>query len=208
MIISFSRHGESQANVKNVFSNHGRKHPLTEHGIQQVEKLASSLSTSGISKIYTSPLLRATQTAEIIAKWLELPISVEPGLREFDCGVFEDLAITPAAVEIYHAVMRRWAYGDKSSRLTGGESLQEIENRFFTFIDRVVTTHNPDDHLLCIGHGGLFTAVFPALFENISFDFTLNCEIGYAEIIRGEYRVSRWVCTGWGAIQDTMTDGE
>ncbi len=206
MIISFSRHGESQANVLNVFSNRGRKHPLTERGIQQVEKLASSLSTSGISKIYTSPLLRATQTAEIIAKRLKLPISVEPGLREFDCGVFEDQAITPAAVEIYQAVMRRWAYGDKSSRFTGGESLQEIENRFLAFIDHIFSTHSSDDHLLCIGHGGLFTAVFPALFENISFEFTLNCEIGYAEIIRGEYRAGRWICTSWGAIQDTITD--
>ena len=44
MLVYFVRHGESEANVLNVFSNRGTKHPLTSRGREQVEMLAGKLA--------------------------------------------------------------------------------------------------------------------------------------------------------------------
>jgi broad specificity phosphatase PhoE len=53
MRIYFVRHGESEANLLNVFSNTGVKHPLTARGLAQVEALAERLQDAGITAIFT-----------------------------------------------------------------------------------------------------------------------------------------------------------
>jgi broad specificity phosphatase PhoE len=68
--VYFVRHGQSEANVIHVFSNTGVKHPLTVAGIEQAKALANRLSPEKISAVFSSPLLRATQTAEIKASYI------------------------------------------------------------------------------------------------------------------------------------------
>ena len=92
MKLYFVRHGESEANTAHVISNHGWMHPLTETGQQQARDLAARLSPIGAKIIYTSPLRRAVETAEILALALKLPVQVDDALREYDCGDVEGKA--------------------------------------------------------------------------------------------------------------------
>lgn len=62
----FVRHGESETNVHGIFSNRGYQHPLTKKGIQQAQELVRQLAGASINRIYTSPIMRAVQTAEIL----------------------------------------------------------------------------------------------------------------------------------------------
>ncbi|HMS91144.1 MAG TPA: histidine phosphatase family protein [Candidatus Absconditabacterales bacterium] len=67
------RHGQDQDNTNGILNGH-RDTPLTEIGISQAEQLAKKIKKSGIvfDKIYSSPLQRAYQTAEIVATYIHM----------------------------------------------------------------------------------------------------------------------------------------
>ncbi|MEZ4728874.1 MAG: histidine phosphatase family protein [Caldilineaceae bacterium] len=67
MKLFFTRHGESQANIGRIISNRTLPHSLTALGRAQAVALAEKLGTEKISTIYASPILRAQETAQIIA---------------------------------------------------------------------------------------------------------------------------------------------
>ena len=83
------RHGESTANVERVFSNRGWKHPLTNKGKEQARQAAENISGFDINQIYTSPIQRAFETAEIVATLLGISLEIVPALREWDVGIYE-----------------------------------------------------------------------------------------------------------------------
>lgn len=68
------RHGQDEDNAAGILNGH-RDKPLTQLGIQQAERLATRIQQAEITfnKIYTSPLQRASKTADIIAEKLNLP---------------------------------------------------------------------------------------------------------------------------------------
>ena len=89
------RHGESQANERDVFLGHGDL-DLTEKGKKQAELTAEYLKACHFDVIYSSDLLRAYHTAEATAKKVGLPIVKDERLREIDAGewdfkTFDDL---------------------------------------------------------------------------------------------------------------------
>jgi len=92
MKLYFVRHGESEANVLHVISNRETPHGLTPLGTQQASSLANSLRIVPISTIFSSPILRARQTAEILAGTFHQMYQVTEALREYDCGILEDKA--------------------------------------------------------------------------------------------------------------------
>jgi broad specificity phosphatase PhoE len=89
MRLYFVRHGQSEANVLQVISNRGLEHGLTEPGRAQVSSLARRLAGLPFARLYSSPLLRAVQTAEMLSSELGLPFETKDALREFDCGIIE-----------------------------------------------------------------------------------------------------------------------
>ena len=89
MILYLARHGQSEANVLRVFSNGLNKHGLTELGRTQAEQLAQRMAGYSIKRMFTSPILRAVQTAEILSQRLGIGFQVEPALSEFSVGSWE-----------------------------------------------------------------------------------------------------------------------
>ena len=80
---------QSQANLRHEFSNQGLKHPLTLEGRQQAAALADALQTQSVTYIYSSPVLRALETAIILAGRLGVEYEVAEALREYDVGLLE-----------------------------------------------------------------------------------------------------------------------
>lgn len=107
MRLHFVQHGESEADLLEVFSNRGLKHGLTEHGRAQAATLAQELAGCQVTRLFTSPILWATQTAEILAEKLGFSCEVAGALREYDCGILEGRS-DPASWQIYRAVFREW----------------------------------------------------------------------------------------------------
>ena len=68
--IYWVRHGENKANITKEFSYKYVDYSLTPKGIQQAQQTARFFRNKNIQTIYTSPLKRAVETAEIIARAL------------------------------------------------------------------------------------------------------------------------------------------
>lgn len=84
------RHGEAENNVRHILNSAPvqREYPLTERGREQVKKTAEYLATVGAHAIISSPILRAKETAGIIATATGLPIVFDDRLWEVGMGVF------------------------------------------------------------------------------------------------------------------------
>jgi len=84
----FLRHGETDWNAQGL-SQGNVDIPLNETGLAQARSAALLLRNRGITSIISSPLSRAKVTADIAAKTLGFPVSVDEGLREVAFGVQE-----------------------------------------------------------------------------------------------------------------------
>lgn len=164
----FVRHGESEANVLGVISNRGSRHGLTEKGRGQAADLASGLRDSGITRIYSSPLLRALQTTEVLAGALGMDYEVTDALREFDCGIAEGRS-DREAWELHRQVMEDWLQrGQLGGRIDEGESFYDIQNRFVPFIQSLLKEQGRADASILVGHGGLYHCMLPLVLANVS----------------------------------------
>jgi broad specificity phosphatase PhoE len=193
----FVRHGESVANVLQVFSNHDRSHGLTDTGRTQVERLAEELAGVHFAAFYASPVLRAQQSAHILSARLGLEHVTSPALAEYDVGDLEGKS-DAASWQQYYTVQDAW-FRDKdfSARLAGGESFDDIRVRFVPFIDRLRASPPPGPVLL-VGHGGTFRCMLPLILANISFEYVLEHHMANADVVVAEQRASELVCVQWG----------
>ncbi len=80
MKIYLIRHGETTGDVKGLYGGTYDDH-LSKKGIGQVKKLAQKLDKN-IEIIFSSPYLRAKETAEILSKSLKVPVEIKDDLRE------------------------------------------------------------------------------------------------------------------------------
>jgi probable phosphoglycerate mutase len=198
MHVYFIRHAESVANAENIITSRAVDlYPLTEKGQAQARAVAEKLQEVEFAAAYSSHLLRATQTAEIIREGREIPLQQDQLLREHDAGELDDRRDEEAWDElerIYYA----WVGGDFDARPDGGESLLEVQERFGQFIDQLAHQGNPGtDTYLVVGHAGLFWGNLPFLFENVDFEFAREHGIDNASVIIGEYDGSTWRCLSW-----------
>jgi broad specificity phosphatase PhoE len=198
MKLYFIRHGESEANVLHVISNRGLIHGLTEKGRAQVAALAQKLAPTPFVRLYSSPLLRAFQTAEQLSNDLGIPFEVSDALREYDCGDIEGKS-DPASWQIHLQIREAWFLRKEwEKRIAGGESFLDIQQRFLPFIDSLIQEYgSTQSHLLLIGHGGLFQCMLPLVFTNVAFEHVLDLPAGNTGIILAELAPTGLRCLEW-----------
>jgi broad specificity phosphatase PhoE len=192
------RHGESEANVLRVVSNRGQQHGLTETGRQQAHTLADSLSGIEFAKIFASPLLRATQTAQILADRAHTSFEIADALREFDCGILEGKADAVTWAQ-HQELLQAWLQQNRfDERIDGGESFTDIQRRFLPFMERLILEYGQTDaNILLVGHGGTYRCMFPVLMSNIDFDFAYDHHLGNTGYVLAEWQSGRFICMQW-----------
>jgi probable phosphoglycerate mutase len=141
-ILIFLRHGESEANVGHIFnSRDATLHPLTDLGRRQARRAAETLAAQHPAAIYASPLLRARQTAEIIAALqTDVPLCFDDRLREVDCGDME-FRSGPDCEATYAEVQNVWAQGRLLEAMGGGETAEDLRNRLRAVIAEITDKH-------------------------------------------------------------------
>lgn len=130
------RHGQSEGNAERRFGGHSPT-PLSRRGRKQALLTARALANESITAIYSSDLLRATETAEPLAEALKLPINTTTAFRERSVGVMEGLTFAEAASTHpaeYEALLRR----DFEYVLAGGESYRQMLERSRAKLDEVI----------------------------------------------------------------------
>jgi broad specificity phosphatase PhoE len=155
------RHGQSTANASGVWQGQ-LDFPLSEEGRRQAAGAGRALKAARISGVYASPLSRAFETAEIVAR--EAGFSGEvipmPGLAERHGGVLEGYtwaeqeARNPEFAEKFLALPEeeRWAFAD-------AETDKEILERFEGAVSKIRSHHPvPDGSIIVVTHGGVVRA--------------------------------------------------
>ncbi|MEM4140880.1 MAG: histidine phosphatase family protein [Nitrososphaeria archaeon] len=89
------RHGEGESNIKHLISHDLEIYPLTEKGVEQSKIIAKGLKKLKIDLIYSSPVLRCRQTAQIISEYLKQPIIYDERAKERFFGKFNNRRIDP-----------------------------------------------------------------------------------------------------------------
>lgn len=201
MRLYFVRHGESTANVLRTFSNSGWTHPLTEKGIEQAQAASRALAGVLVDRVYSSPVMRAVQTAEILAESLRAPLEIAEALREWSVGIYEGKA-DPAGWALYLRVVDDWLIHHKlDSRMPGGESLLDIQARFVPFIERLVQSDEDTGRtLVLVGHGGLYTAMLPLIFTNVDWAYARQHGFPNTAYALAETRPGGLACLSWCGV--------
>lgn len=136
--------------------------PLNGEGAAQARALAGNLAGRGIRAVYTSPLLRARQTAEIVAAALKVPVGVRPALIEGCFGVAEGRSREELSV-LYPDILPRWENLDDKdfdARFPGGESRREIQRRILDDLAAIAET----EPYGCVGISGHSATIRCVLF--------------------------------------------
>jgi broad specificity phosphatase PhoE len=133
------RHGQSAGNAEGRFGGHSAT-PLSRLGRQQAELTAKALAKERISAIYSSDLQRAVQTAEPLARALNLKINAADAFRERHVGVLEGLTFDEAKKEFpedYYALVNR----ELAHVITRGESYHQLLDRTTGVLREILEKH-------------------------------------------------------------------
>jgi len=143
------RHGETLWNAIHRFQGISDIE-LSPKGMTQARLLAASLKGEGFSAIYSSPLKRARQTAEIIAEYHDCPLIVEEGLKEINQGKLEGLTGEDLRRD-FPDFFKSWMEDPGRVPLPQGESLGEVQKRAWSAIERMARK-NTGATVLAVAH--------------------------------------------------------
>ncbi len=171
------RHGETDWNRDRRFQGQADI-VLNETGRAQVRALAAELVRETFSIVYTSPLRRAAESAEILAAALELEVRPCDALMEIHVGSWSGLTVPEVATQFPDG-HRRWL--DSRAGWEDGETYDELGMRVVEGLRRIGAAHL-DAHVLAVTHGGPIRAILAAI-RGLSFEasrdeiaFVENCE--------------------------------
>jgi broad specificity phosphatase PhoE len=142
------RHGETDWNLERRVQGHSDR-ALNETGRAQARKLADALAEEPIDAVFSSDLLRAHETARIVAERRGLDVTAIPDLRERHFGTWEGLTDD----EIFERFP-----GAKTGTWGDGETREEMAQRVLESLRRIAEAH-PGGRVLVVSHGGPLRAV-------------------------------------------------
>lgn len=156
--VTFLRHGESVGNLENRFQGHA-DFPLTETGRAQARALAERWHTEGrlFERVFSSPLARARETAEIVCTALDAPLELDPGWMEINNGLLAGLSDEEANLTVPRPQFMTpyTRYGRT------GESRWEVYLRAGKNIQRILDS--PPGCYLVTAHGGILNMTMYAI---------------------------------------------
>lgn len=130
------RHCEAQGNVDKVFQGH-LDGVVTDNGRHQLDLLSERFRDVGLDAIYTSPLIRARETANAIGRYHEgLPIIVEDGLIEINGGRLEGMK-RDSMLKNFREITMAWCFEPHKFCAPDGESMRQVYDRVYDAVLRI-----------------------------------------------------------------------
>ena len=129
------RHGESKGNKEQRFRGRA-DFELTENGIKQAHRIAEYIKTEKIEMIYTSPLKRAVQTAEIISNAVKTEYEISQALNNINLGVWEGKK-KDYVEKHFKKEWNVWIREPEKLQIEGMESVSKMKKRISKEIKRI-----------------------------------------------------------------------
>jgi broad specificity phosphatase PhoE len=145
------RHGQTEWNVSKKVAGH-IDIPLTDKGRSQAKELAKKLSTINFDAVFSSDLIRAKHTAEIIALERNLAVVTSRSLREKNYGEFEGKTQEELKkiFDLYNSLTKEEVYHYRLAK--GAETDEEVIGRFITFLREVAVAYKGKTVLVASHH--------------------------------------------------------
>jgi len=157
------RHGESVSNLEGRVQGQADVE-LSDHGHAQAEQVAEwsrRLAESvAIDEVWSSPLQRARETADVIAAAVGLPVLVEQGLCELHAGIFQG-HLWADLEEKFPEEVARWRSGDVDYVIPGGESRAQLAARGRAALEGLAGRRSRG--MIVVSHGGVLTAALGSM---------------------------------------------
>ena len=156
------RHGRTEWNRVEKFR--GRADiGLDEVGMKQAEAAGKRIAEWPISAIYSSPLRRASTTAEIIAGSLGLKVRLLPGIIDIDYGAWQGLS-TEDVVARDGYLYSQWIESPDKVQFPGGESFTEVRERTTSVVSDLIQRH-PKETVVLVSHKVICQVLILSLLE-------------------------------------------
>ena len=157
------RHGESVSNLEGRVQGQADVE-LSDHGHAQAGQVAEwsrRLAESvAIDEVWSSPLQRARETADVIAAAVGLPVLVEQGLCELHAGIFQG-HLWADLEEKFPEEVARWRSGDVDYVIPGGESRAQLAARGRAALEGLAGRKSRG--MIVVSHGGVLTAALGSM---------------------------------------------
>ena len=155
--VCVTRHGETDWNIAGILQG-WTDVPINDQGRRQAYELVGNFSHSKFSKIYSSPLIRSLETAEIIARSLRLdPPGRHEGLKERNFGVFQGIPKSELA-DLNPVVLQQILKRNPATDFEQGESMDEFADRVLDAIVRIAEP-NAGKRILAVTHGWVMDVI-------------------------------------------------
>jgi probable phosphoglycerate mutase len=199
------RHGETAWNVEARLQGQ-LDIPLNERGADQARRAARSLAEDRPDVVVSSDLARARATAEAIAAFNQVPLFLDPGLRERSFGSFEGMTHTEVE-QRWPEQSKRWRSRDPDFAPGDGESLRIFFERCVEATLRIAEEH-AGKTIVLVAHGGVLDCLYRAA-SRVELDAPRIWQLDNAAINRMLHTDSGLTLVGWndvGHLNDRALD--
>jgi broad specificity phosphatase PhoE len=125
--------------------------PLSEAGLVQAEALGRRVAVEWQpAAVYSSPFPRAVKTAKAVAKHVDLPVQVHPGLAEIDYGEWQGVSVEES-LRRWPDTVDSWYSAPQSTRIPGGETLDDLRERATVTVSELANRH-AGETIVLVGH--------------------------------------------------------
>ncbi|MCO5249126.1 MAG: 2,3-bisphosphoglycerate-dependent phosphoglycerate mutase [Chitinophagales bacterium] len=182
------RHGQSQWNLENRFTG-WKDIDITEKGQEEARKVGDLLKNEVIDEAFTSALIRAQHTLQIILEetnHTNIPVAKNQALNERDYGDITGLNKKELAEKVGIEQVHIWRRS-YDIQPPGGESLKDTEDRVMPYFQsKILPELEKGKNILVVAHGNSLRALIMNL-ENLTPDEILSREIATGQPITYEY---------------------
>jgi probable phosphoglycerate mutase len=195
------RHGQSYANVDRRLDTRPPGAELTPLGRDQARAFAHDSGRPAM--LAHSVATRASQTAEVIGSQLAMPTIEFAGIHEVQVGRLENRSDDDAIAE-FNAIYQRWHHGELDVPLPGGESGNEVLDRYLPVLTdlrmRYLDDHDFTGDIVVVSHGAAIRLA-GAVLAGVEADFALDNHLDNTQsVVLTPITDGRWSCVRWGTL--------
>jgi broad specificity phosphatase PhoE len=195
------RHGQSYGNVERRLDTRPPGTELTPLGREQALEFARGSERPAM--LAHSVAVRASQTAGVIGAELDMVAHEFVGIHEVQVGDLENRSDDEAVAE-FNAIYERWHHGELEVRLPGGESGNDVLDRYVRVLTDLRMRYLDDDDfngdIIVVSHGAAIRLA-SAVLAGVDGNFALDNHLGNAEsVVLAPITDGRWSCVRWGTL--------
>ncbi|TFV54170.1 histidine phosphatase family protein [Mycobacterium sp. PS03-16] len=196
------RHGQTHSNVERRLDTRPPGADLTDLGRDQARAFARGLAHPP-AMLAHSVARRAAQTAAEVAAHTGLQPQEFDGLHEVQVGDLE-LRSDDEAITQFESIYQRWHEGDLDAPMPGGESGNEVLDRYVPVLTQLRMRYLDDaawhSDIVVVSHGAAIRLV-AAVLAGVDGSFALDHHLANTEsVVLAPITDGRWSCVQWGTL--------